>query len=38
MSKPNKAKRERYHMKHPERGQKTAAIKASRGVKSKFAK
>lgn len=38
MSKPNKAKRERYHKKHPERGEKTASIKEARGVRSKFSK
>ena len=31
-------KREKYHNAHPERGQKTAAIKEKRGVKSKFSK
>ena len=33
-----RAKRERYLKAHPERGQKTAAIKEARGVKSKFSK
>lgn len=33
-----RAKRERYHKAHPERGQKTAGIKEAKGVKSKFSK
>lgn len=33
-----RAKRDRYHKAHPERGQKTAAIKEEKGIKSKFSK
>jgi len=33
-----KLKRERYHKKHPERGEKTAAIKEARGRISKLSK
>jgi hypothetical protein len=38
MSKPNKAKRDRYHKAHPERGTKTARIKEGHGQRSKFSK
>ena len=40
MSKPNKAKRDRYHKLHPERGEKTALIKSKhkKPLKSKFEK
>jgi len=33
-----RAKREKYHKAHPERGRKTAAIKEAKGIKSKFSK
>ncbi len=38
MSKPNKAKRERYRKAHPEAGKRIAAMKGLKGIKSKFSK